>query len=288
MKCVSPFVNREGAFGCGQCLPCKVTKRRTWAHRILLEALDVGAKNCSFCTLTYDEDAVPRSVEVRELQLWQKRLRKSCSPRRLRFFSVGEYGDQSFRPHYHSAVFGLGPCQLGGKIAGECPCPSCSVVRSTWGLGHVLVRPLDPIRAQYIAGYVVKKMTHAQDTRLGGRNPEFARMSLKPGIGADAMHNVASEILRYNLEDRDVPTTLQLSGKHFPLGKYLRGKLRELVGQEEKLPSPSQVQQAYAMQLLRLYAFENSKSVKSVFRELNEPYEALLKSKQKVYERGSL
>lgn len=152
----------------------------------------------------------------------------------------------------------------------------------------MLVGPLDQTRALYIAGYVVKKMTHNQDIRLDGRNPEFARMSLRPGIGADAMHNVASEILRYGLEVHDVPTTLQYGGRHFPLGTYLRKKLREMVGQNEKIPSRSSVQQAYAMSLLRSFAFDNSRAVKDVFRELNEPYEALLRSKAKVYERGSL
>lgn len=81
-------------------------------------------------------------------------------------------------------------------------------------------------------------MTSKDDPRLAGRHPEFARMSLRPGIGADALHDVASALLEFNLEDRmaDVPSALRHGGRLLPLGRYLRMKLRHLVGKDEKAP----------------------------------------------------
>lgn len=77
-------------------------------------------------------------------------------------------------------------------------------------------------------------MTRVDDERLGGRPPEFARMSLKPGIGLGAMHEVASTLLWHELEkrDQDVPAELRHGEKRWPLGRYLRRNLRLLIGRE--------------------------------------------------------
>lgn len=281
VRCVKPFVTLTGAFGCGQCLPCRVARRRTWTHRILLEAIDAGEANCSFVTLTYAQDQA--SLLPEHLQLWLKRFRKRVAPRRVRFFGVGEYGDISWRPHYHVALFGHGPCVGGVRLNGECQCSQCLDVRQTWGFGHVLVARLEMKSAQYIAGYVVKKMTRRDDPRLYGRAPEFSRMSLRPGIGASAMENVASEILRYDLhKDRDVPLALRYGDRLMPLGRYLRRRLRVLVGKDEKTPPGGLQEAANRLSLVRRFAFENDRSVASVFNEINGPLEASLQAKEKL------
>lgn len=272
-----------GAFGCGQCLPCRIKKRRTWTHRILLEMLDHGEKNCSFVTLTYSDerrrkvDDEIRSLNPRDLQDWLKRLRKRVATRyegrRIRFFACGEYGDQTERPHYHAALFGHPHCFGYQRISGVCPCPACSDVRETWDFGHVMVGQLTAKSAAYIAGYVTKKMTHRSDIRLGGRHPEFARMSLRPGIGVPALWTVASDMMRYNLELRgDVPIALRYGAKMMPLGPFMRRKLRTMVGLDEKCPQASLQDGANRLSILRAYAFDNARSVASVFSELNSPY----------------
>lgn len=288
MRCVKPFVTREAAYGCGQCLPCRVARRRTWAHRIMLESLD-HADN-SFVTLTYEKER--RDVSPRDLQLWLKRLRKRVAEfpgpdgayRKIRHYSVGEYGDQSCRPHYHSALFGWPSCSgQGSKIGGVCQCPACSVVRETWGFGHVLVARLELTSAQYIAGYVVKKMTHRDDVRLLGREPEFARMSLRPGIGANALWNVASVMMQYGIENRgDVPVALRFGGREMPLGRYLRKKLRTMCGKDEKAPEGSLQVFANQLQLVRAFAWNNQRSVASVFEEVNRPVALKLAAREKL------
>lgn len=81
-------------------------------------------------------------------------------------------------------------------------------------------------------------MTSKDDARLNGRHPEFARMSNRPGIGADFMHHIGSTLLEFNLADNkaDVPSALRHGTRLLPLGRYLRRKLRAVVGLDEKTP----------------------------------------------------
>jgi len=174
----------------------------------------------AFVTLTYSEKDLPHgaTLEPPALQAFLKRLRSS-HPRPLRFFGVGEYGEHTHRPHYHLALFGLSVVDR-------------HLVDRAWPQGFVHAGDLTPAACNYVAGYVVKKMTHASDPRLGGRHPEFARMSLRPGIGAPAV-----QVLRDALNNQhglseirstgDVPRTLKVARKSIPLARYLRKKLRE-------------------------------------------------------------
>lgn len=205
-----------------------------------------------FLTLTYADNRLPltengsSTLRPLDAQLWLKRIREAIAPLRLRFYLVGEYGDESFRPHYHAVLFGVAPCQRGGTLRcvgstrpnwSEC-CWLCKLVGETWGYGDVDCRAMDDGLAQYISGYVTKKMTRFDDPRLGGRHPEFARMSLKPGLGSDAMYEVASQLMKYGLDDAwaDVPSVLASGKKLMPLGRYLRRRLRVLLGKNPAAP----------------------------------------------------
>lgn len=210
----------------------------------------------SFVTLTYSDDKLPEDFSLRpsDLQDFLKRLRRRIEPQRLRFFAVGEYGDTYGRPHYHAALFGYPQC-LGNalKVKGECQCGACSIVRETWGFGHIMVAELNIKTARYITGYVAKKYTKADNPLLNGRHPEFARMSLRPGIGANAIPDVASAMMQYRLEEKlpDVPVGLRHGPSELPLGRYLRRLLRMQVGLDEN--APPEVLEALRQGLLPVY-----------------------------------
>ena len=115
--CRNPYVKDGQAFGCGQCMPCRVNKRRIWSHRIMLEG------KCwpfnTMATLTYSDENVPRLEDgrgilvVKHIQDWLKRIRKAYEPERLRYFACGEYGDNTWRPHYHVMLFNYPNCAYG-------------------------------------------------------------------------------------------------------------------------------------------------------------------------------
>lgn len=205
---------------------------------------NVCHKDSCFVTLTYSDDHLPEggSLAPKDFQDWLKRFRFAVRPVGIRFYGVGEYGDVTQRPHYHAAIFGYPRCKFGMSCydlpGRESCCVHCDLIRDTWGRGRVFVGSLEVESAQYIAGYVTKKMTSGDDPRLNGRHPEFARMSRRPGIGVNAMWEVADTLMRFNLDtaQSDVPVTLRHGSRQFPLGRLLRQKLRTMVGKDEKAP----------------------------------------------------
>lgn len=271
MNCAKPITINGGAFGCGQCIPCRVNRRRIWTHRIMLEAAQY--EDNTFATLTYDDENLPinNSVTPKELQLFIKKLRKT-SDRKLRYFACGEYGDQTFRPHYHLALFGFPGCARGisrpNAKTGKC-CAVCDTVRETWGKGNISLGFLEERSAAYIAGYVTKKLTNIDNPLLEGRLPEFARMSLRPGIGLGMMHELASVLLTHKLDERmiDVPLSLQHGKKQWPLGRYLRRKLRLYIGREENTPEAIQKVTQERLREVREAAFVNSTSFSKAVAE---------------------
>lgn len=234
-----------------------MNRRRLWTHRILLESIKHSEN--SFVGLTYSPEAVPRlssgveTLRPLDLQLWLKRIRKAY-PGPLRFFGVGEYGDSSWRPHYHVALFGYKGCARGDSRFGRqpCPCASCELLRRTWSNGVVHQGVIERKSAQYIAGYTVKRLTNADDERLGGRLPEFARMSLRPGIGAFAMQDVGNTLrgIAYD-RSRDVPSSLRHGVREMPLGRYLIRRLRVELGRSPDTPESKLAEIAAELQPLR-------------------------------------
>jgi hypothetical protein len=183
----------------------------------------------SFVTLTYDEKNHPRdgSLNPEDVTRFLKRFRKRIDPGRVRYYLVGEYGDVSWRPHYHIAFFGQGVERLGE-------------IEESWPYGFVSVGDLNAKSASYICGYVIKKLTKPDDPRLEGKYPEFARMSRNPGIGVPAIEGIREQLQRtdglgerFFTEDGDVPTSLGLDDKTFPLGRFLRQKLRDVIDLDE-------------------------------------------------------
>lgn len=248
MICKKPYTMGGNAFGCGQCLPCRINRRRVWSHRITLEAS--LHEYSSFVTLTYSPEFLPAGATLvpEDITKFLKRLRKSIAPHKIRYFAVGEYGDKSERPHYHLALFGLGPLHA-------------QVIADAWSvnktpIGHIVVGDLNQYSAGYVAGYVTKKMTSFDDERLNGRHPEFARMSTSPGLGADAMQEVANVLFTRAgctslANTGDVPAVLHSNGKFLPLGRYLRSKIREKIGHPELgFDSPNCLKQKEELQAL--------------------------------------
>jgi hypothetical protein len=132
-------------------------------------------------------------------------------------------------------------------------------------------------------------MTSKDDERLAGKYPEFARMSLNPGIGADALWEVASAMLATNTEDR-LPTQLRHGSKLMPLGRYLKKSLSTKLGQTDEVReslSDQALSHLYEeLSLVRSAAWAADTSVREVFREVNAPYAQALEGRLKLKRRS--
>ena len=256
----------------------------------------------TFVTLTYSEENVPTFLDRQsgvllttlfppDVQNWLKRFRKLMSPVRFRFFLIGEYGDVTNRPHYHVALFGYPNCEWvnsrykSGRI--NC-CANCDRIRDSWGFGNVFLGSLETNSASYIAGYVTKKMTDREDPRLNGRFPEFSRQSNRGGgLGVGAMDEVASELMRFNLDESeaDVPSALRHGKRILPLGRYLRRELRKRVGKDPNAPESTRRQVEAELQPLREIAFNNSSSLKAEIIKAADGKVASLEARQRIFKK---
>lgn len=257
---------------CGRCTNCRITRRVEWQTRIMLESQ--GYPDASlFVTLTYDDQHLPqnRQVDVKVMQQFFKRLRKKLRPLgiKLRYFSVGEYGDQNLRPHYHIALFGIPPLvnyvekqkdviekyksSRRNKYQNRYTEPDFPqlehLIFSAWQCqGMIDVQILEEGSAGYVAGYVTKKLTKDATEIPEEYNREFSTMSRNPGIGSDAaamiaeimhrrkMYPLAKGIEPPNADWMPVPwhSVIRTNGKTRPLDRYMQKKVVEYFGGDNR------------------------------------------------------
>lgn len=190
---------------CGRCIGCRLEHSRQWSVRIMHEAslFDVS----SFVTLTYsDENLPPMSALVYEdFQLFMKRVRKKFGP--TRFFMCGEYGEDKDRPHFHAGLFGvafLEDRRYWRKSKSGFPLYRSETLEQLWPHGNSEIGDLTLESAAYMARYTFKKMDGDFKSRYNRIDvdtgevyqvpQEFARMSLKPGIGAGWLDKFTSDV----------------------------------------------------------------------------------------------
>lgn len=176
MPCISPLsIRKDGRHDvvpCGKCNYCLQSKRADWSFRLYQE-LKI-CETAYFLTLTYEDEKIPTlngipTLQKTDLQLFTKRLRKEnalVTDWPVRYYSVGEYGTRTLRPHYHSLMFNLAP-MIANRLDG------------IWGKGHCHVGSVSPASIHYVTKYVINRHND-----YSGLDPPFAHMSRRPGIGA--------------------------------------------------------------------------------------------------------
>lgn len=199
---------------CGQCIGCRLNRSREWAIRCVHEA-SMHEGN-SFVTLTYDDKHLPPGggLVYRDFQDFMRRVRKrfGCMDLTLwgrvpRFFVCGEYGELTKRPHFHALLFGLffPDRQFLRTAPGGARLYRSAMLEELWPAGFSSVGDVTFESAAYVARYVLKKVTgeraDAHYRRVDGGSgevldvePEFCRMSLKPGIGATWFQRFAGDV----------------------------------------------------------------------------------------------
>lgn len=247
MLCKSPIYikNAEGLVPCGQCLSCRINKVRRWTFRLLLEYL--SHKNSIWVTLTYNDQFVPniyidkegqifegnqgqKTLHPDHMRLFIMRLRKQLGTQKIRYFYCGEYGDQTKRPHYHLCIFGMDIKQK--NLLTMC----WTDPKSKISMGHISVDYLTPQNIRYTCGYALKKLTKKGDEKLDGVYPEFIRHSL--GIGKYSIEKIAKSLTcksaeLYYLTYDDIPRTFNVMDKEYPIDRYTRHKLLQMLNKEQ-------------------------------------------------------
>lgn len=185
---------------CRKCIGCRLDYSRRWADRLMLE-LD-HSKTAVFLTLTYDDEHLVLGEKTddlnplwgtlvkRHVQLFNKRLRFHFPNKEIRFFTSGEYGTKTLRPHYHGIYFGLSihdfkDLELFSLNNFKQPLYTSKILSDIWSHGFVSIGEVSWQSCAYVARYNLKKLGSGDDGAAASRGviPEFGLMSRKPGIG---------------------------------------------------------------------------------------------------------
>lgn len=190
---------------CRKCEECVSLRKSQWCFRALEETKHCF--NSCFLTLTYNDEHMPsdKSVSVRDIQLFFKRVRKNISiwypsfdikENPLRYFLVSEYGGQFGRPHYHLIIW-------------NCPL-SWSELEKTWRNGFIKVGTTTPASVQYCLKYFAIKEKSPK-----GRSANFCCMS----------KNIGYQWLSDNLSYVKSYVCLPGSSAKIPLPRYYKDRI---------------------------------------------------------------
>lgn len=171
---------------CGKCPPCLHKKSQNWIIRLMNhEKITTSAQ---FITLTYAPEYVPiskkgfMSLRMKDYTKFMKALRYQYSYRKInpetgrmkryydkvpdiKYYAVGEYGSETYRPHYHAIIFNA----------------DIDKIEKAWKKGHVYIGTVTSDSVAYVTKYIHKGKlipVHKNDDR----EPEKANMSKGLGL----------------------------------------------------------------------------------------------------------
>jgi len=227
----SPSTHEEIELKCGQCIGCRIDQKAQWALRSLQEA-SLHLNN-SFVTFTYNDGNLPEggALHKPDMQAFWKRLRKAIYPQKIRTLYCGEYGGETFRPHYHALVFGYNfPDKKIHRNPGPHAGYTSDLLKDLWPMGYTEVGEFNWESAQYCVGYVTKKMNGPlAEEKLARVDPdtgetwqvpnEFMHMSNRPGIGRKWIEKYIGDCY-----PKDFVTQ---NGRRFKVPKYYDAELEK-------------------------------------------------------------
>lgn len=211
---------------CGQCFGCRLERSRQWANRCSVELQNYNYNY--FITLTYDNDNLPtdevifydtgeiikthslvkedyqkfiRDLRYNYESFYKSDIQKGVFDPHIRYFGCGEYGDHSFRPHYHLIIYNLKIPDLQfykriEKADLVYDYYFSEWLDSIWKKGKVIVGSATWESIAYTARYVMKKLKGKEKEKYDhlGIIPEFCTMSRRPGIGREFYENEKEKI----------------------------------------------------------------------------------------------
>ena len=207
---------------CGRCMSCRLEHSRQWANRCMLEAKSY--ENNQFITLTYDDENLPTTkginiktgevnytygtLKPKDLTKFMKDLRRYYQYHygidNIRFYSCGEYGSKTERPHYHIIAFNLPIYDkeyLFTNPKTQTKNYTSEIISKIWKKGIVGIADVTWESCAYVARYVLKKAKGKEAVEIWNdtkREQEFTRMSRNPGIGKEYYEKHKNEIYEHD------------------------------------------------------------------------------------------
>lgn len=204
MICQKKITLKDGIIApCGRCDICRSLNKKDWQFRIEQELKT--SVSAIFPTLTYSNEFLPISEEGRmtlkkkDAQDFIKRIRqqqyrenikslKKIHPlkslkelkllekkeAKLRYFLIGEYGTNTFRPHYHAFLFNVNE-----NVKKN--------ITKIWGKGSTDIGTVTPESINYVCDYVTN--IKVPKYRPKNKDHEFQLASRKPIIGYGYLKN---------------------------------------------------------------------------------------------------
>lgn len=210
-ECYTPYLTKEHGFvPCGKCESCYKRTISAWSFRLMQQ--DRVSHTSQFITLTYDTQHVPitknkfMSLDKRHCQLFFKRLRKANEyhGRKISYYLAGEYGETTFRPHYHVILFNV----------------ELDTILPAWGMGDCHYGTVSEASVGYSLKYISKPSRvplHKNDDRV----PEFSLKS--KGLG---LNYITPAIYRWHHADPEERMYCNLKdGKKIAMPRYYKQKL---------------------------------------------------------------
>lgn len=217
MSCYSPFhVDIPGRIEsvpvpCGRCPYCLKRRVSEWSFR--LRKQDEISVCSFFVTLTYSEPPIsPKGFMTLNkvcTQRFFKRLRKATPQTTWKYYLVGEYGSQNWRPHYHIILFADTQWSKDQLLI---------QLYKSWDKGVIDVGTVTGASVAYTLKYVQKPKrvpAHKNDDRL----PEFSLMSKGLGI-----NYLTQNIVDYHASNLSENYAVQ-DGYKVPLPRYYRDRI---------------------------------------------------------------
>ena len=210
--------NKEVPVPCGRCPDCQANRVAQWSFRLMEE--DKVSVSSIFLTLTYNNEHITLSrngfptLVKQDFPLFMKKLRnyhfKAKWPHKIKYYMVGEYGSDTWRPHYHAIMFNANPDLI----------DSAWTDRDGKSIGHIHIGKVSGNSIFYTCGYLNKGKRvprHARDDRI----KEYSTSS--KGLG---LSYLTKEAVAYHKADLSRNYVTFLGGRQVALPRYYKDKLQ--------------------------------------------------------------
>lgn len=253
---------------CGKCIGCRLDYSRSWADRMTYHVFG-KEDNSWFLTLTYDDYHIQDLDHNAVYDIYSlnydhvrdgfiKRLRNKYRDCHIDFYLSGEYGDSSFRPHFHAILYNLPLDDLEfWKVNDQGdPLYTSDIIHSIWQRGFCSVSRFSWLGAAYTASYVEKKRDGRKLCEYTALDlaPEKCLCSRRPGIAYDYYFDHANDL--WNNNGLSVSRSVNKSG-HLGIPRYFR-KLCEKTGVGQEAFLDYQFRQLERSNVLNPFKVDNS------------------------------